>query len=216
MRLVWAEDECVAGYDFSPAIFVTNSAFSGNHQIQLPLGGVRMVREVALSCRHSAPFQIKRVSFGKIQRSRFASQCFRNSFKGDDVFSAWRLPWIFFDFVDVYLLHCAKSFFPIEVIGLSPFHDDFLMAVRCHGPLAAVWIVTGISCCAAAARIVGDHVVNKILTASIGKLMCLTGLKEKRVARSHFGYSVLIAHIAATGDDEVKLGFRRMRMIGAK
>jgi len=109
MRLVWAEDERVAGHHFGLAIFVANNAFSGNHQIQFPLGRVRVVREVALCCWHPAPFQIKRVPLGKVKRSRFASQRFRNSFKGDGVFSAWRLPRVLFDFVEVNFFHAVKS-----------------------------------------------------------------------------------------------------------
>ena len=46
--------------------------------------------------------------------------------------------------------------------------------------------------------------------------MCLARLKQKRVARSDFGYSVLIANLAATGNDEIKLRFRCMGVIGAK
>ncbi len=88
MRFVWTEDEHVAGHDFGRAVFVANSAFSGIHQIQFPLGRVGVVREVALSCGHQAPFQIKRMTLGKIERSRFASQRFRNSFERDNVFSA--------------------------------------------------------------------------------------------------------------------------------
>src|SRR3954462_5140736 len=109
MRLVWAENERVAGHDFGPAILVANSAFSGNHQIQLPLGRVCVIREVALSCRHSAPFQIKRMPLGKAERSRLAPQRFRNYFKRDGVFSARRLPRVLFDLRDVYLFHCAMS-----------------------------------------------------------------------------------------------------------
>ena len=41
-------------------------------------------------------------------------------------------------------------------------------------------------------------------------------LKQKGVARSNFNYSVLVADIAAAGNDEIKLRFRRMRVIGAK
>src|SRR4249919_1042752 len=108
MRFVWTEDERVAGHNFGPAVFVANSTFSGNHQIQFPLGRVRVVREVALSCRHPTPFQIKWVPLGKVERSRFASQCFRNSFKGDGIFSAWRLPGILFDFVQVNFFHGCK------------------------------------------------------------------------------------------------------------
>src|SRR5689334_3281981 len=107
MRLVWAENERVTSHHFGAAILVANSAFSGNHQIQLPLGRVCVIREVALSCRHSAPFEIKRMALGKIERSRLASERFRNPFKRDAVFSAWRLPRVLFDLRDIYLLHCV-------------------------------------------------------------------------------------------------------------
>src|SRR4029077_16049103 len=89
-----------------------------------------------------------------------------------------------------------KSFFAIEVIGLPSFHDQFFGSLPRYGPFAAVGIVTGISCCAAAARIVGDHVINKILIAGIAKLMGLARLKQERVTKSYFGRSVLIAHVA--------------------
>ncbi len=46
--------------------------------------------------------------------------------------------------------------------------------------------------------------------------MRLARLKEKRVARSDFGYSILVANVAAAGNDEIKLRFSRMRVIGAK
>ena len=46
--------------------------------------------------------------------------------------------------------------------------------------------------------------------------MRLTGLEQKRVPSSNFSYSVLVAHIAAAGDDQIKFGFRRVRMIGAE
>ena len=76
--------------------------------------------------------------------------------------------------------------------------------------------MTGITGCSAATRIVGNDVINKILIATISKLMWFARLKQKRVAWSNFGYSVLIANLAATGNDEIKLRFRCMRVIGAK
>ncbi len=113
---------------------------------------------------------------------------------------------------------CAVKdlFFAIEVIGLCSFHDQFFGFFPCHSPLTAVGIITGVSCCAAAARIVGKDVINKILIATVSKLMWFARLKQKRVAGSNFGYSVLIANLAATGNDEIKFRFRRMRVIGAK
>src|SRR4029453_15599563 len=101
MWLVRSENERVANYNFRPAVFVTNSAFSRNNQIQFPLGRMRVVREIAFSRRHSVPFQIKRVPLGQVERSGLASQRFRNSFEGDGVFSAGRLPRLFFDLVEV-------------------------------------------------------------------------------------------------------------------
>ena len=96
MWLVWAENERVPRHNFRLAVFVANSAFSGNYQIQLPLGRVRVVSEIAFSCRHPVPFQIKWVPLGQVERSGLASQRFRNSFEGDGVFSARRLPRLLF------------------------------------------------------------------------------------------------------------------------
>ena len=108
------------------------------------------------------------------------------------------------------------SFLTIEVIGLRSFHDQFFGPFTRHGPLAAIRIITGVTGCSAAARIVGDYVIDKILIAGIAKLMRFARLKQKRVAGSNFGDPVLIPHIAAAGNDEIKLRFRRMRVIGAK
>jgi len=202
MRFVWTEDERVGGHYFGPAIFVANSAFSGNHQIQLPLGRVRVIREVALSYRHPAPFQIKRVPLGKVERRWFASQRFRNSFKGDDILSAWRLPRVLFDFVQVNFCHGCKitaevaefaekdskfsafsavkdSLFAIEVIGFGSFHDQLFGSFPGHSPLAAVGIITGISCYAAAPRIIGDHVINKIFIARVAEWVRFTWPEKK-------------------------------------
>ena len=170
-----------------------------------------MVGEIAFSC--VAPGSIPRSNgcrFDKSSEAGSRPERFRNSFEGDGVFSAWRLPRVLFDFVQVNFFHGCKSpqrsrssqrriqnfsvssassavkdsFFAIEVISLRSFHDQFFGSFPCHGPLAAVGIITGITRRAAAARIVGDHVINKILIADITKLMCFARLKQKRVARS--------------------------------
>ena len=90
----------------------------------------------------------------------------------------------------------CKSFFAIEIIGLASFHDDFFMPICSDGPLAAVGIITGITSCAAAARIISDHVVNKILVATIAELMRFPRLKKEGVARSNLSYSVFVANAA--------------------
>ena len=46
--------------------------------------------------------------------------------------------------------------------------------------------------------------------------MRFTRLKEECVTRSHFGHAIFVANVAAAGNDEIKLRFRRMRMIRAK
>src|SRR5262245_64012392 len=109
MRLVWAKDKRIAGHHFGPAVLVANSAFSGNYQIQFPLRRVRVVREIGFSRRHSTPFQIKRMTFGQVERCWLAAKRFRNSFEGGGVFSARRLPRVLFDFVKVNLFHGCKS-----------------------------------------------------------------------------------------------------------
>ena len=94
--------------------------------------------------------------------------------------------------------------------------DDFFPAICCHCPLAAVGVITGIAGIPAATRIIGDHVINKVLIARVPKLMCLTRLKEKCVARSNLGGPVLVAHAATARQDQVELRFSRMRVIGTK
>ena len=73
-------------------------------------------------------------------------------------------------------VYCRKdSFFSIEIVGLASFHDDFFVPIGRDGPFAAVGVVTGVTCCPAAARIIGDHVINKILVAGIVELMRFPG-----------------------------------------
>ena len=110
----------------------------------------------------------------------------------------------------------AKSFFAIEVISLRSFHDQFFGSFPRHGPLAAVGVITGITRCTAATGIIGDHVINKILIAGIAKLMCLARLEQKRVAWSDFSDPILVANVAAAGNDKIKLRFRRVRVITGK
>src|ERR1700747_3230905 len=105
MRFVRAENKRIARYNFGLAVLVANDAFAGNHQIQFPLGRMRVVREIAFFWWNSRPFQVERMTLGQIERSRFTSQRFGNSFERSCVFSAWRLPRVFLDFVDVYLSH---------------------------------------------------------------------------------------------------------------
>src|SRR5436853_7434774 len=107
-------------------------------------------------------------------------------------------------------------FFANEIISLCPFHDDFIPAICCDRPFSAVGIITGITCRAAAARIIGDYVINKVLVTAVPKLVCLTWLKEKCVARSNFNYPLLVTHAATARHDEVELRFSRMRVIGTK
>ena len=144
------------------------------------------------------------------------------------------MPRVLFDFVKINFFHGCKttgdvaefaknmssavkeSFFAIKVIGVISFHDQFFVPIGSDRPFAAVGIVTGIPCCAAAARIVGNHVIDKILVTGICKLMRLARLAQKRVPRSHFGHSVFVAYIAAAGDDKIKFRFRCMRVIGTE
>src|SRR4030095_11961155 len=105
MRLVWPEDERVSRHNFVPAIFVTNGAASRNHQIQFPLCRVRVVRKIGFSRWHPVPFEVKRMPLREVERSRLASQRFRNSFEGDSEFTTRRLPRLLFDFVEIYLAH---------------------------------------------------------------------------------------------------------------
>src|SRR5262245_22876431 len=111
------------------------------------------------------------MALGQIERSRLASQRFRNSFERSGVISARRLPRVFLDFVDINLSHLCHSersrgisglfwtpehiqrcldstrhdnglFFAIEVIGLSSSHDQFFRSFPSNGPFAAVGIGT--------------------------------------------------------------------------
>ena len=104
----------------------------------------------------------------------------------------------------------------MEIIGLLPFHYYLLHSVCCNRPFTAVGVIAGITGCAAASRIISDHVVNKVLITGIPKLVRFTRLKEKRVARFDFSRPILVANIAAARDDEIKFRFSRMRMIRAK
>ena len=88
-------------------------------------------------------------------------------------------------------------FFAIEVVSLVPFHYYFLQFLVHDRPFAAIGIKTGIAGCAAAARIIGNHVIHKIFITGVGKLVRFARLKEKRVARSNFSYPIIIANAAA-------------------
>src|SRR5207302_3776962 len=156
------------------------------------------------------------MTLGQIERGGFASKRFGNSFEAHGVFSAGRLPWLFVDLANVYLSHDCRSFFSIEVISLGPLHQYFLQGVVYHRPFAAVGIITGITSRPAAARIIGDHVINEILVASIAELVRFTGLKKEGVARPDFSHSILVAHTAASRDNKIKLRFSRVRVIWAK
>src|SRR5205823_13694746 len=146
------------------------------------------------------------MTLGQIEGGRLASECFRNSFERDGVFSAWRLPCFFFDLVNVYLPHFSLlSFFAVEIVGLSSSHDEFFGSFLRHCPLATVRIITGVTSCAAAARIIGDHIINKIFITCVTELVRFAGLKQKRIARSNFGYAIFIADAAPARDDEIEL-----------
>src|SRR5437764_3524580 len=164
------------------------------------------------------------MTLGQIERGRLASDCFRNSFERNGIFTAGRLPWLFFDFGDVYLAHfrllsfrskwrnllwslnrprCLSYarhdnilFFAVEVICLGSFHDQFLHSIRCYRPFAAVWIETGITCFAAAARIIRNDIVNKIFVSSVAELVRFPWLEEECVTRPYFSDSILITHAA--------------------
>src|SRR5207302_4191251 len=156
------------------------------------------------------------MTIGQIERGGFASKRFGNSFEAHGVFSAGRLPWLFVDLANVYLSHDCRSFFSIEVISLSPLHHYFLQGVVYHRPFAAVGIIAGIPSRPAAARIIGDHVINEILVASVAELVRFTGLKQEGIARLDFSDCVLVAYAAAAGNDQVELGFSRMRVVWTK
>ncbi len=108
MRFVRSEDESIAGYDLNSTVFMANSPFARNNQIQFPLGRVRMIGEIGFSRRHATPFQIERMSFGQIERGRLAPKRFGNSLERDGVLSARRAPWVFVDLVDVYFSHDSR------------------------------------------------------------------------------------------------------------
>src|SRR4029453_19486598 len=86
----------------------------------------------------------------------------------------------------------------------------------CPRPCAAYVIIARNTRRAAATGVIRDHVIKKVLIPGIPKLMRITWLKEKRITRSNLGYPILVAHAAAPGNDEVKLRFSRMRVIGTK
>src|SRR6266404_2503810 len=112
--------------------------------------------------------------------------------------------------------HDNRLFFSIEVIGLCSFYHYVIRSFFHHDPLAAVGIKTGIAALSAAARIISDDVINKILDAGVGDLMRFARLEKERVA---FGYncrSILVPNAATPRDDEIKLRFGRMRMIRTK
>src|SRR5262249_38084282 len=67
-----------------------------------------------------------------------------------------------------------------------------------------------------AAWIVCDHVINKIFLARVRELMRFARAKEKRISGPDFGPAILIADFSFTGDDEIMLRLRRVRMIRAK
>ena len=146
MRFVGPEDKCIASHDLSCAIFVSNASLPRDDQVKLPLRRVCVVRKIWFSGRHPTPFHIKWMALGINRGTRFASECFRNSFERNGVFSAWRLPWFFFDLVSlsecylcrIILEPCIGSFFAIEIIGLRSFHDDFFRSflVTAHFPLS--------------------------------------------------------------------------------
>jgi hypothetical protein len=64
------------------------------------------------------------VPLGQVERGRFASQRFRNSFEGDGIFSAGRLPRLFFDFVQVNYFHGCKI--TAEVVEFADKNSKFL------------------------------------------------------------------------------------------
>src|ERR1700730_2671881 len=98
-----------------------------------------------------------------------------------------------------------KSFLTVVIIRLFPFHDDLFQSFDRNRPLTAVRIVTTIP-----ARIIGDDVINEIFIAGVAKLMRLARSEEKRVPCPHLGGSILVANIAAPGDDEIKFRLRRV------
>src|SRR5205814_10059502 len=99
MRFVRPEDEGVARHELSSAAFVTDASFAGNDQIKLPLRRMRVIRKSWFPRRNSIPFQIKWMTLRQIERSRFAPECFRNSFERHGVFPARRLPRLLFNLV---------------------------------------------------------------------------------------------------------------------
>src|SRR5947199_10441857 len=115
-----------------------------------------------------------------------------------------------------FLVSTFDLFFAVEVLGLGSLHDQFLHCIGCYRPFAAVGVIAGIARCAAAAGIICDHVINKVFITDIPKLMRLAWLKEKCVAWSNFGCPILVTDTATTGNDEVKLGFSRIRVIRTK
>src|SRR6266478_5859337 len=67
-----------------------------------------------------------------------------------------------------------------------------------------------------AARIIGDHVINKILIAGVRKLVRIARPEEKRVAGGDDCRSIFVANASASRHNQIKLRLARVRMIRAK
>src|SRR5438093_8468337 len=98
-----------------------------------------------------------------------------------------------------FLVSTFDLFFAVEVLGLGSLHDQFPHCIGCYRPFAAVGVIAGIARCASAARIVRNHIVNKIFVTSVGELVRFPALKEECVAWSNFGCPILVTNTATTG-----------------
>ena len=78
MRFSGREDECVAGFDGSEAVFIAGGAFAGNHIVKLQLRTMQMVRVRSFAGRDANDFNVERMPFVKVGGLRFSAQCFRN------------------------------------------------------------------------------------------------------------------------------------------
>ncbi len=127
------------------------------------------------------------MTLGQIERGRLASQRFRNSLEGDGIYFDLEAtkPGMFL--LKEFLVSTFDLFFAVEVLGLGSLHDQFLHCIGCYRPFATVRVVTGITGCPSATRIIRNHIVNKIFLTRVGELVRFPGLKEECVAWSNFG-----------------------------
>src|SRR2546423_5531019 len=120
MWVVRSKDERVAHAHVGCSVSVAHTTLTADHKIEFPLRRVRMIREIEFPRWDAGPLQIKRMTFGQIERRPIAPDRFRDSLEGSGEFAARRLPRLFLDLFDVYFAHSsplsfrAKSRNPVE------------------------------------------------------------------------------------------------------